>query len=92
MEMEFAGLAAPVLRCGAMGYFAGTSDLRNLLGVASQLRHLADDTLLHDDRNLYLTAATVLEARAERMATHLPDEPHDFARDAALHRPVNMTI
>lgn len=75
-----------------MGYFAGVRDLRNLLGVASKLRLLAQDSVLQDDKSLYLTAAAVLEARAERMAQHLPEEPHDRARDAALHRPVNVVI
>lgn len=76
----------------AMGYFAGVRDLRNLLAVAAKLRCLADDTLHQDDRNLYLTAAAVLEARAERMASHLPDEPYDRELDAGLHRPVNMVV
>ncbi len=75
-----------------MGYFAGTGDLRNLLAVAAKLRRLADDTLHYDDSKLYLTAAAMLEARAERMASHLPDEPYDRALDAVLHRPVDMKI
>ncbi len=75
-----------------MGYFAGVQDLRNLLSVAAKLRRLADDTPYPDDKHLYLTAAAVLEARGERMASHLPDEPYDRARDATLHRPVDMVI
>ena len=75
-----------------MEYFAASRDLRNLLAVAAKLRRLADDTLHHEDKNLYLAAAAVLEARAERMASHLPDGPHDRPQDADLHRPVNLLV
>jgi hypothetical protein len=75
-----------------MGYFAGVQDLRNLLALASKLRQLADDTLHHGDKDLYLTAATVLEVRASRMASSLPDEPNDRNIDARLHRPVDRLV
>lgn len=75
-----------------MGYFAGVQDLRNLMSVASKLRRLADDAQLQEDKDLYLTAAAALEARAERLSAHLPDEPYDRKVDFMLHRPVNMTV
>jgi hypothetical protein len=75
-----------------MGYFAGVQDLRNLLSVASKLRSLAEDTILQDDKDLYLTAAAALEARAERLSSHLPEEPHDRGLEFLLHRPVNMLV
>lgn len=75
-----------------MGNFAGVQHLRNLLSVARNLRALADDTLCEDDRDLYLTAAFALEARAKRMASQLPDETDDPAMDARLHRPVDFLI
>lgn len=75
-----------------MGYFAAVQDLRNLLSLAARLRELADDTLHHGDKNLYLTAATVLEARASRQTSYLPDAPYDRNTDARLHRPVNRII
>lgn len=78
-----------------MGYFASTSELRNLLGVAAKLRQIAGDRLVvRNDRRLYLTAAATLEARAHRMASSLPgqDEVHDRETDALLHRPVDMLV
>jgi len=75
-----------------MGYFAGTSDLRNLLNMATRLRRLADETLRNDDRKLYLMAAAVLEARADRMATHLPGTPYDPALETGLYRPVDIIV
>lgn len=78
-----------------MGYFAGTSELRNLLGVAAKLRQLASDRLVvRGDKRLYLIAAAMLEARAHRMATSLPseDETYDREIDAALHRPVDLLV
>jgi len=75
-----------------MGYFAGVQDLRNLLSLAARLRHLADDTLHHGDKDLYLTAATVLEARASRLTSYLPDAPYDRDTDARLHHPVDRII
>jgi hypothetical protein len=78
-----------------MGYFAGISELRSLLAVAAGLRQLADDRLVvRDDKRLYLTAAAALEARANRLASTLPDDnrAYDRATDAALHRPVDMLV
>lgn len=75
-----------------MGYFAGVDDLRNLLALASKLRRLADDTLHRGDKDLYLTAAAVLEARASRMTSFLPGAPYDRNTDAALHRPVDVIV
>ena len=78
-----------------MGYFAGISELRSLLAVAAGLRQLADDRLAYrNDKRLYLTAAATLEARANRMASSLPDDSkiYDHATDAALHRPVDMLV
>jgi hypothetical protein len=78
-----------------MGYFAGTSELRSLLAVAAGLRRLANDRLVVcNDKRLYLTIAAALEARANRMASSLPDDgnSYDRATDAALHRPVDMLV
>ena len=78
-----------------MGYFAGITELRGLLAVAAGLRQLADDRLMvRNDKRLYLTAAAALEARANRMASSLPDDSktYDRATDAALHRPVDMLV
>lgn len=78
-----------------MGYFAGTSELRSLLAVAAGLRHLADDgSVYRNDKRLYLTAAAVLEARANRLASSVPGESksYDRASDAALHRPVDVVV
>lgn len=75
-----------------MGYFAGVQDLRNLMSLAAKLRQLAEDALHQGDKDLYLTAATVLEVRASRMASYLPDEPYDRDTDARLHCPVDRVI
>lgn len=78
-----------------MGYFAGIGELRRLLAVAAGLRQLAADRLVYrNDKRLYLTAAAALEARANRMASSLPDDGKSFDRatDAALHRPVDMLV
>jgi hypothetical protein len=73
-----------------MGYFAGARDLRNLLGVAARLRQLAETAQLHADRELYLTAAAALEARARWLGESLPggDQPDE----SALHRPVDLIV
>ncbi len=92
LEADFRDPGDPPIVIDQMGYFAGVRDLRNLLSVAAKLRRLADDTWYPNDKHLYLTAAALLEARGERMALHLPDEPYDRAQDAALHRPVDMMI
>ena len=73
-----------------MGYFAGARDLRNLLAVAGKLRLLAADTLATVDRDLYLTAAAALEARARWMADTLPEDRSE--RDCDSHRPVDLLI
>ena len=78
-----------------MGYFAGIGELRRLLAVAAGLRQLAADRLVHrNDRRLYLTAAAVLEAQANHLASTLPGDnrTYDRATDAALHRPVDMLV
>ena len=64
-------------------------DLRNLLSVAKKLRHLADDTPADRDRDLYVTAAAALEARARWLATHLPGERYS---DAGAHHRVDMRV
>lgn len=75
-----------------MGYFAGVQDLRNLLSVASKLRGLANDSQLWADKELYLTAAAALEARAEHLSSHVPDKADDNGPAISLHRPVNMLV
>ena len=65
------------MRYPRMGQSATARDLRDLLGVAIRLREFAMDTRLLDDRELYLTAAIALEARAERLAAALTYEHFD---------------
>jgi hypothetical protein len=93
--IRFRGSQSARWRLGKMGYFAGISELRSLLAVAAGLRQLAGDRLLvRNDKRLYLTAAAALEARANRMASSLPDDgkTYDRATDAALHRPVDLLV
>lgn len=73
-----------------MGYFPAAPDLRNLLKVAGKLRLLAADTLATVDRDLYLTAAAALEARARWLADTLPEDRDSAHRDS--HRPVDLLI
>lgn len=74
-----------------MGYFAGAHDLRKLLAVAGTLRAFARDNVAPRDRNLYLTAAAALEARANWMASTLPDSQPEPPL-AFSHRPVDMRV
>lgn len=62
-----------------MAYEAGVRDLQALLGVASKLRALANDTLCLSDQTLYLMAAEALEKRATWLAAALP--PHTLEQD-----------
>jgi len=79
------------MRFRGMGYAAGTRDLRNLLAVAGKLRALALETTAKVDRDLYLTAAAALEARANWLAATLPEDRHD--RDfAGPYRPVDLLV
>ena len=74
-----------------MDYAAEAGDLRNLLSVAKKLRHLADDTPVDVDHDLYVTAAAALEARARWLATHLPGDLQNC--DAAhMHQPVDLLV
>lgn len=73
-----------------MGYSASADDLRNLLALAGKLRTLALETFNMADRDLYLTAAAALEARAHRLATTLPQDWHDWESDS--HQPVNLIV
>jgi hypothetical protein len=73
-----------------MGYFMDAGDLRTLLAVAGKLRALASEAATQVDRDLYLTAAAALEARANWLASTLPED-----RDAGRtfgHRPVDLLI
>ena len=68
-------------------------DLRRLLGVARKLRGLAGDAMTADDeRELFLTTAAVLEARATWMAAALPGEHYDAAGTVHLHTHVNLLV
>jgi hypothetical protein len=73
-----------------MGYLATAHDLSNLLAVAGKLRRLAQETVATVDRDLYLTAAAALEARARWMAETLPEDRSDTG--TASHRPVDLRI
>jgi hypothetical protein len=75
-----------------MGYHAGASDIRNVMGVAIQLRQLANHTANPPDRKLYLTAATALEERAKTLAVSLPGDVHDKVDVTDLHRPVDLKV
>lgn len=52
----------------------GAGDLRTLLAVAGKLRALALEAVTTVDRDLYLTAAAALEARANWLAAPLPED------------------
>ena len=76
-----------------MAYPSQARELRHILAVARRLRELADDPLTCDsDRELFLTAAAALEARANWMAAALPGERYEPARTVHLHQPVNLLI
>jgi hypothetical protein len=68
-------------------------DLRLLLGVARKLRALANDAMtVEGDRELFLTTAVALEARATWMAAALPGERYDAAGTVHLHTHVNLLV
>jgi hypothetical protein len=68
-------------------------DLRHLLSVARKLRGLADDAMTaNGDRELFLTTAAALEARANWMAAALPGERYDAAATVHLHTHVNLLV
>jgi hypothetical protein len=75
-----------------MASFTGARDLRNLLSVATKLRHLANDTLCQGDRSLYLTAAEALEKRAHWLAAALPEDRHEENIEPQPHPPVDLII
>ena len=74
-----------------MAYPSQASELRHFLGVAKKLRGIADDPATAEaDRELFLTAAAALEARATWMATSLPGD--DPGKAMHMHRPVNLLV
>jgi hypothetical protein len=76
-----------------MTYPTQARELRHLLSVARKLRELADDINTGDsDRELFLTAAAALEARATWMAAALPGERYDARATVHLHKPVDVLI
>jgi hypothetical protein len=73
-----------------MAHSSQARDLRHLLDVARRLHGLADDAMTCDsDRQLFLTAAAALEARASWMAAALPGDPAGMVH---LHQPVDLLI
>jgi hypothetical protein len=68
-----------------------TADLRDLLSVAKKLRRLATDAPTAADRDLYVSAADVLERRAGWLATHLPEDRYEQG-DATRHQPVDLLV
>ena len=66
-------------------------DLRDLLSVAKKLRHLAEDTPVAVDHDLYVTAAAALGARARWLATHLPGDLQDHGA-MPMHQPVDLLV
>lgn len=67
--------------------------LRHLLSVARKLRRLAGEMATSDsDRELFLTTAAALEARAGWMAAALPGTPYDPAATVHLHTHVNLLV
>jgi hypothetical protein len=75
-----------------MNRFASTTDLRQLLSLASKLRELANDTMCLGDQALYLMTAEALEKRAEWFATTLPQERNEVQREPGPHKPIDVTI
>ena len=75
-----------------MKQFATTTDLRQLLSLASKLRELANDTKCLGDQALYLMTAEALEKRAEWLAVTLPEERSEVQRATGPHKPVDVTI
>jgi hypothetical protein len=76
-----------------MGYFKGVRDLRNLLNVARKLRKLASEPVAPEDRELYLTAAAALEARAGWMANTLPEDRRSQRQPPRMSRqPVDLLV
>lgn len=74
-----------------MAYPSKARDLRDLLRVARKLRDSAGDPVnCEADRELFLTAAAALEARATWMAAALPgDNP---GKAMHMHQPVNLLV
>lgn len=68
-----------------------THELRTMMGVARKLRGLAQDTLAAVDRDLYLTAAAALEARAHWLAETLPEDRVGVTESHA-HQHVDLLI
>ena len=71
------------------------NELREILSVARKLRDSAQTELDEDYALLFERAADALDKRAMQLAFHPfgdaePDSEEDHARDAALHRPVNV--
>jgi len=72
-----------------MAYRTPPQELRELLGLARQMREMAEHAELQTDRYLYESAADVLSQRARWLAETTPEQR---AEEARTHRPVNMWV
>jgi len=72
-----------------MGYRAPPQELRDLIGLARQMREMAEHAELQTDRYLYESAADVLSQRARLLAETTPE---DRAAEARRNRHVNMWV
>lgn len=91
MPRGFAHIFVAVARYPPMAYLATARDLRTMLGVAIRLRQLAAESLQDPDRELFLTAAAALEARAEWLAHTLPEE-RPAPPPPGLHKPIDLFV
>jgi hypothetical protein len=68
-------------------------NLRELLSLARMLRRFAKEQTQDNNRVLFVSTATALEARAHLMAEAVEaPAPMDLVREEALHAPVNCLV
>ncbi len=67
-------------------------NLRDLLSLARMLRRFAEQHHYDANRELFLSTATALEARAHYLAGAPDGESVGVERDVALHAPVNQLV
>jgi hypothetical protein len=73
-----------------MGFDA--QNLRDLLSLARLLRRFAEQHNYDANRELFLTTAVALEARAHFLAAAPNGEAVGLEQDVALHAPVNQLV
>jgi len=67
-------------------------NLRDLLSLARLLRRFAEQHNYDANRELFLSTAIALEARAHFLAEAPDGKPVGLERDSALHAPVNQLV